>query len=62
MSKKQFVLTMVLRIAAILLLLASAFFIWKYTTAPGWVLWVEGICALMQAGFLAGDCVRYQKI
>lgn len=61
MSKKQFVLTVLLRVAAMLLLLASAALILKYTAAPAWVIWLEGICAVMQAGFLAGDWARYQK-
>lgn len=61
MSKKQFVLTVALRIAAMLLLLASAYLILTYTAAPAWVVWLEGACAVMQAGFLAGDWLRYQK-
>lgn len=61
MSRKQFVLTVLLRVAAMLLLLASAVLILKYTAAPAWVIWLEGICAVMQVGFLAGDWARYQK-
>ena len=61
MSRKQFVMTVLLRVCVMLLLLGSAYLISSCTAAPAWVIWLEGICAVMQVGFLAGDWARYQK-